>query len=260
MEVSVLKETEQQAQTCASWIEEASRIVLLSGAGLSTAAGIPDFRGPQGLYRRAGVSEPEALFDIDRFDRDPSLFYGFHREFLRLFEEIEPTFAHRFFAALEKTGKMAAVITQNIDALHQAASSERVLEIHGGIGSNHCRRCRAPFSLEALIDIMDKEEIPHCSCGGVIKPDVVFFGESVLGLGACQEAAASADLLFVVGSSLVVTPAAFIPSLCQGRIVVVNRGELSSPYLPQQRIDLFADEEIDAFFRHVDGHLGLVKS
>ncbi|QTX32785.1 RNA polymerase subunit sigma [Aminithiophilus ramosus] len=253
-----MEKTETQAKTCASWIEKASRIVLLSGAGLSTAAGIPDFRGPEGLYRRAGVDNPEALFDIERFDRDPSLFYRFHREFLRLFERITPTFTHRFFAALEARGAMEAVVTQNIDGLHQAAGSKKVLEIHGGIGSNHCRRCGASFTLDSLRTLMAAEEIPHCRCGGVIKPDVVFFGEAVRELEACQRATVEADLLVVAGSSLVVTPAAFLPSLCQGKIVVVNRGDFSERYLPRRRIDLFAEEDIDAFFHRVDDGLNLV--
>lgn len=253
-----MKMSDRQAEICAGWIEDASDIVLLSGAGLSTAAGIPDFRGPDGLYRRAGIDEPESLFDIGRFDRDPSFFYGFHREFLQLFETVGPTFSHRFFAALERRGTLRSIITQNIDALHQAAGSSKVLEIHGGIGSNHCRRCGAFFSTESLKALMAAQTVPRCDrCGGLIKPDIVFFGESVRHLEACQESASEADLFFVVGSSLVVTPAAMLPSFCRGRIVVVNRGDVATTYLPKKRVDLFVEEDIDSFFREVNSHLGL---
>lgn len=246
-----------QAAICAEWIRNASHIVVLSGAGLSTAAGIPDFRGPQGLYRRASIDEPEALFDIGRFDADPSFFYRFHREFLDLLDGLRPTFAHRFFAALEQQEHLAAVVTQNIDGLHQAAGSTKVLEIHGGIRTNHCRRCRTSYDLDDVKALLTMEPVPHCGrCGGVIKPDVVFFGETVRHLEECQQEAAEADLLVVVGSSLVVTPAALLPSLCRGKIVVVNKGELSPTYLARDRIDLYAEEDIDAFFTLVDEALG----
>lgn len=248
----------RKAIRCAEMIEEAKNIVLLSGAGMSTNAGIPDFRGPQGLYRKANISNPESIFDIVYFDRDPNLFYSFHNEFLDSLERITPTFGHRFFAALEEQGKLEGVITQNIDSLHQKAGSRKVYEIHGGIWDSFCRECGKRFSLETMKGKMETEKIPHCDrCGGVIKPDIVFFGEMVKHLGKCQQLATSADLLFVVGSSLAVTPAAMLPSMCRGRIVVVNKGDLSRSYLSRDRIDLLAEEDIDQFFREVAGHLDL---
>lgn len=248
----------EKAKICARMIGEARTIVLLSGAGMSTSAGIPDFRGPQGLYRRAGISNSELIFDISYFDRDPSLFYSFHTEFLESLETVEPTFGHRFFSALEEKGKLEGIITQNIDSLHQKAGSRKVYEIHGGIWDSYCRKCGKRFSLETMKVKMENEKIPHCDkCGGVIKPDIVFFGEMVKHLGKCQQLATSADLLFVVGSSLAVTPAAMLPSMCRGKLAVVNKGDLSRSYLSRDRIELLAEEDIDGFFHEVAVNLDL---
>jgi NAD-dependent deacetylase len=225
---------------------------------MSTNAGIPDFRGPKGLYSRAGIDNPERIFDISYFREDPALFYSFHREFLEILKSIEPTFAHRFFAKLEETGKMLGVITQNIDSLHQRAGSKKVCEIHGGVWDTHCVGCGRSYDLEAATEKTASEEVARCDgCGGVLKPDVVFFGEPVKNLEACGSLAQEADLLFVVGSSLVVTPAAMLPSMTRGKVVVVNKGEVSPMFLPRQRMTLFAEADIDEFFEMVDEHLRL---
>lgn len=250
---------EATARQCADLVERAKSIVLLSGAGCSTAAGIADFRGPNGLYRTAGIDDPERIFDISYFHRDPSFFYRFHRTFLRALDEVEPTFTHRFFAGLEEQGKMAGIITQNIDSLHQRAGSRKVLEIHGGIWDTFCTRCGRAFDFETAREKTLDEDVPCCdACGGVLKPDVVFFGEAVKHLFECQALARQADLFFVVGSSLVVTPAAFLPAMTSGAIVVVNKGELSHSHLPASRVDVFAEEDIDTFFTAVDAHLDAV--
>ena len=249
---------QDKARQCATMIRNAKTIVLLSGAGMSTNAGIPDFRGPEGLYRKAGISNPESIFDIQYFDRDPSLFYSFHREFLKGLEEVSPTLGHRFFAALEKEGQLEGIITQNIDSLHQKAGSGKVYEIHGGIWDSYCRECGKKFPLEWVEEEMKSTTVPRCDrCGGVVKPDVVFFGEMVKHLGKCQQLASSADLLFVVGSSLAVTPAAMLPSMTRGKIAVVNKGDLSQTYLSRNRIDLLAEEDIDDFFQEVADCLDL---
>ncbi|MFA0887554.1 MAG: NAD-dependent deacetylase [Synergistales bacterium] len=243
---------------CADMIQSSVRIVLLSGAGLSTSAGIPDFRGPEGLYRKLGIENPERIFDIGVFERDPSFYYGFHKEFLRQVEAVKPTAAHRFFARLEEQGKLDGIVTQNIDALHQKAGSSKVLEIHGSIWRSHCTRCGKGYSYEASARKVEAEGVPHCdSCRAVLKPDVVFFGENVMQFDACQELVARSDLLFVVGSSLVVTPAAWLPSLCPGKIVVVNKGEISRSYLPSSRVALHVEEDIDTFFTALAEKLGL---
>lgn len=240
------------ASFCSDLIERSNRIVLLSGAGMSTSAGLPDFRGPGGIYRRKLGVDPERIFDIDWFKRDPSFFYRFHREFLQSLEKIEPTFAHRFFASLEKEGKLSGIITQNIDSLHQRAGSSRVMEFHGGVWSSFCTSCGRTWGYNESVAMTFASDVPRCeSCGGVIKPDIVFFGEMVKHLEESNELAREADLFFVVGSSLNVTPAALLPALSGGNIVVVNKGEIALHYLPPERIDLLVEEDIDTFFRAV---------
>lgn len=241
----------------AELVRASGQIVLLSGAGMSTSAGIPDFRGPDGLYRKLGIENPERIFDIAVFESNPSFYYGFHREFLRQVEAVKPTVAHRFFARLEQQGKLAGIVTQNIDALHQRAGNSKVLEIHGSIWKSHCTGCGKGYSYEESARKAEAGGVPLCdSCRGVLKPDVVFFGENVMQFDACQELAARADLLFVVGSSLVVTPAAWLPSLCPGSIVVVNKGEISRTYLPSSRVALHVEEDIDTFFTELAEKLG----
>jgi NAD-dependent deacetylase len=242
-----------KAENCAKLIKESQKIVLLSGAGMSTSAGLPDFRGPDGVYRREMEVEPERIFDIDWFNSDPSFFYGFHREFLRSLEKINPTFSHFFFSRLEKTGRLSGVITQNIDALHQRAGSKNVLEIHGSVWKSTCTSCGRSWGYDESVSMAFSSKVPRCeSCGGVIKPDVVFFGEMVKHLEECREMALGSDLFIVAGSSLVVTPAALLPSLSGGKIVVVNRGNIEEQNLPRARVDIFVDEDIDTFFRNVE--------
>lgn len=249
----------QVAKQCASMINGAERIAVLSGAGMSTAAGIPDFRGPNGIYNSLEIENPELIFEINTFRRDPTLFYTFGRALLNTIRDVEPTVAHRFFAELEHRGKVSGIITQNIDALHQRAGSQKVLEIHGGIWETHCTACNKRYDYETATKKMLSEDVPHCvDCGGVLKPDVVFFGEPVKALTQCQSVAMGADLFFVIGSSLVVTPAALLPSLSSAPIVVVHKGEISHTYLPRERIHLFVDEDIDTFFLAVDELLHLL--
>jgi NAD-dependent deacetylase len=246
----------EPARFCAEAIRGAARIGVLSGAGMSTSAGIPDFRGPQGIYRTLGIPNPESIFDIERFRRDPSFFYSFQREFLKILDGVEPTEAHRFFADLERAGHLEGIVTQNIDALHQRAGSAKVLEIHGSVWRTYCADCGRPYNYEEARRRTFAEKVPRCVCGGVLKPDVVFFGESVKHLEACFDLAERSDLFFVLGSSLVVAPAAMIPARCPGTIVVVSKGEVSPAYLPPRRISLRVDEDLDEFFRTVREELG----
>ncbi len=249
---------EENASRCAQMIGRAKCIVMLSGAGMSTAAGIPDFRGPNGIYSMVEMENPERIFEINTFNSDPSIFYKFGKALMGKIKDVEPTVAHRFFAALEEQGKMAGIITQNIDALHQRAGSRNVLEIHGGIWDTFCTGCNKRFDYETATEKTLAEEVPRCDeCNGVLKPDVVFFGEAVKHLGECQALAQNADLFFVVGTSLVVTPAALMPMMTSAPIVVVHKGEISHMYLPKERIDIFADEDIDTFFKAVNEHLDL---
>ena len=232
---------------CAKLIQDAHSIAVLTGAGISTGAGIPDFRGPAGLYVTRRY-DPEKVFDIDYFRRDPKPFYDFARDFIGLEEKISPTPAHRFLAELESRGKLKGVITQNIDSLHQRAGSRNVLELHGSFLKSFCWDCDQEFSYEQLRSKILSEDIPRCSCAGVIKPDIVFFGENVKYLDEAYKLAGQADLFLVIGTSCVVYPAASIPKVVSGKIIVVN---LQAVDLRSMNVVLSVQEDIDSFFGKV---------
>lgn len=240
------------AKKCAELIYKSNSIAVLSGAGMSTNAGIPDFRGPNGIYTKANIKNPERIFDLDYFYRDPSLFYKFHKKFLEYITKAESTFTHKFLVQLEKEGKLKGIVTQNIDSLHQKAGSEKVYEIHGGCWKNYCTKCKKEYSQEEILEKMNIEIIPKCdNCGGVIKPDIVFFGEPVKYLTESEVLMKNSDLVLVLGSSLAVIPAAMLPSLTRGKIIVVNKGEVSEWYLPPEKVALIVNEELDTFFTQV---------
>lgn len=235
-------------EACARKIRDAETIAVLTGAGMSTAAGVPDFRGPKGLYVTRAY-DPETVFEINYFDRDPKPFYGFSRDFLGLLATLEPTFTHFFLADLEKRGKDIGVITQNIDGLHQRAGSTRVYPFHGDYQTAHCRKCRRAYTGDELVDLMKRMEVPLCgSCNGVIKPDVVFFGENVRHMAESERLAGASDLMLVLGSSLTVYPAAALPMSAGGDVVIVNQGQVGMR--PAANVYL-ADAGLDDFFREV---------
>jgi NAD-dependent deacetylase len=240
------------AEGCADLIRGSRRMVTMTGAGISTTAGIPDFRGPKGLYVTRHY-DPETVFDISSFLRDPVPFYDFTRDFLGVIDTIEPTFTHRFLAELEAAGKLLTVVTQNIDSLHQKAGSKEVISVHGDYWTSHCLECAREFDLASMEAAVREAEVPRCSCGGIIKPDVVFYGEAVRDLDRAAAAVASSDLLLVLGSTLVVYPAAFLPDQAGGDVVVVNQGEVSLAPGPGR---YFVDADLDEFFADVHEHLG----
>lgn len=234
-------------------LRQACRIAALTGAGVSTAAGIPDFRGPRGLYVTRQY-DPEKTFDIGYFDRDPTYFFAFARDFVRLVEQVQPTLTHRFLAALEARGRLDAVITQNIDGLHQKAGSRHVLEVHGSIRSGQCRACGKGYGYEPLKAKVLTEDLARCeACGGVVKPDIVFFGEAVREMDEASRLAAGADVFLVIGSSLTVYPAALLPQYAAGQVVVVNQG----PVEMASSSWLLVNEAADAFFARIAAALGL---
>jgi NAD-dependent deacetylase len=234
-------------RTVVELIRRANRIAALTGAGISTAAGIPDFRGPRGLYVTRQY-DPEKTFDISYFGRDPSYFFAFARDFVQLVERVQPTFTHRFLAMLEERGKLDAVITQNIDGLHQKAGSKRVVEVHGSVRNGHCRKCGRAYAYEELKMKILREEIVRCeSCAGIVKPDIVFFGEAVQSMGEASNVAGRADLFFVIGSSLTVYPAASLPEYAGGQVVVVNQGPMEMASSEWLRVN----EAADAFFERI---------
>ncbi len=238
---------------CSELISDANNIVVLTGAGISTNAGIPDFRGPKGLYVTRQY-DPDTVFDIDYFLTDPKPFYDFARDFISFEEKIKPTFAHYFLAELEKQGKLKGVVTQNIDALHERAGSKKVFEMHGSFWHSFCLACHREFSYDIMKTKVIKEAIPKCSCSGVIKPDIVFFGENVKHLKESHALAEQADLFFIIGTSCVVQPAASIPYFAQNNIIVVNKDDIA---IDLKRVDLTVKTDIDEFFKGVAKELNL---
>ena len=240
-----------QGKCCAELIKKSKKIAVLTGAGISTNAGIPDFRGPRGLYITCRY-DPEKVFDFNYFYHDPKPFFDFARDFVGLEGTLRPTVAHQFLAELEKQGKLEGIVTQNIDSLHHQAGSQKVLEMHGSFWQSFCMNCDRKFSYEDLKLKLKEEIIPKCTCGGVIKPDIVFFGEAVKYLKESQQLALEADLFFVIGTSCVVYPAAMIPTLTQGQIVVVNKGKVD---LNVYNVALSVEDDIDEFFKETSRYL-----
>lgn len=209
----------------------AKALAVLTGAGVSTLSGIPDFRGPQGLYKNP---DAERIFDIDWFDRDPSIYYNGCRELVYGLNKYAPSACHLALAKLEKRGILKGIATQNIDMLHQRAGSEAVYEVHGSPRLHHCRNCgKARAYAEIVAELETKgerltaQDVPRCACGGVFKPDITFFGEALPeeAFVASQELAIRADVMLVIGTSLTVFPAAGLPRLtlqAGGRVFIVN--------------------------------------
>lgn len=211
-------------------IAASERIVFFGGAGVSTESGIPDFRSGGGLYSKdIGDFTPEEVLSHSFFINHPDEFFAYYRANL-LYPDAKPNPAHQALAQLEQAGKLTAVITQNIDGLHQTAGSRKVLELHGSVHRNTCLKCARRYRLDT---ILASQGIPTCSCGGIIKPDVVLYEES-LDSGVMTAAAhylAKADLLIVGGTSLVVYPAAgLVQSFAGNRLVLINKQPTGMDY------------------------------
>ncbi len=201
-------------------IDQSSRIVFFGGAGVSTESGIPDFRSADGLYSQQFDYPPETVLSHSFFMRHTEDFYRFYQSRM-LYSGIEPNAAHNKLAELEAAGKLSAVITQNIDGLHQLAGSRNVLELHGSMLRNRCMTCGEAYGIEA----MRGPGVPRCGCGGVIKPEVVLY-EEALDTETVERAVAAlraADLVIVGGTSLAVYPAAGLLDYTRGKIVLINR-------------------------------------
>ena len=196
--------------------------VFFGGAGVSTESGIPDFRGVDGLYRQQWDVPPETMLSHDYFMRHTETFFRFYREKM-LFPAAAPNAAHRALAALERKGLLSGVVTQNIDGLHQAAGSKTVVELHGSVLRNHCVKCGRAYP--GIDFILQSGGVPACACGGVVKPDVVLYGEA-LPADAVERALSLIDrakLLIVGGTSLTVYPAAAFAEGFRGKIAVINK-------------------------------------
>ena len=203
-------------------VEHSGNIVFFGGAGVSTESGIPDFRSTDGLYHQAWKYPPETILSHTFYESNPEEFFRFYHAKL-LAPGAQPNSAHNVLARWEQEGKLKAVITQNIDGLHQAAGSQKVLELHGSVHRNHCERCGKFHDFDFMLHA---EGVPHCSCGGIVKPDVVLY-EEALDSAMLDEAVrliSQADLLIIGGTSLRVYPAAGLVDFYQGhKLVLINR-------------------------------------
>ena len=212
-----------ELETLQKWVDESSQIVFFGGAGVSTESGIPDFRSVDGLYHQQYDYPPETILSHTFFERNPAEFYRFYRTKM-LALDAQPNAAHRKLTELEQAGKLTAVVTQNIDGLHQAAGSQRVYELHGTVHRNVCRKCGRVYDARYVLE--NREPVPRCACGGILKPDVVLYEEPLdqAVLSGAVHAIRAADLLIVGGTSLAVYPAAGLIDYFRGsRLVVMNK-------------------------------------
>jgi len=230
---------DEKIKTLQQWIDESNNIVFFCGAAVSTESGIPDFRSVDGLYHQKYDYPPETMLSHTFFEDRPEEFYRFYRDKL-VCRGVKPNAAHLKLAELERAGKLRAVVTQNIDGLHQAAGSKNVLELHGSTHRCYCAQCGKVYPEEA---INDAAGIPRCTCGGTIRPDVVLYEEGLdqQVMTAALKAIAAADMLIIGGTSLVVYPAAGLVNYYGGnRLVLINRD--ATPY--DRNADLVINDSI----------------
>lgn len=241
----------KEIDTFVQIIQDNDHIVFFGGAGVSTESGIPDFRSVDGLYNQQYDYPPETILSHSFYHRNPEEFYRFYHNKM-LFPDAQPNMAHRMLARLEELGKLDAVITQNIDGLHQAAGSKQVYELHGSVLRNYCENCHAFYDLPY---IMASEGVPHCSkCGGPVKPDVVLYEEGLdqNTINGAVKAIHQANVLIIGGTSLAVYPAAGLIDYFQGdHLIVINM----SPTPRDRYADLCIQEPIGQVFGALEGVL-----
>ncbi len=232
--------------TLKTWVSEAKHIVFFGGAGVSTESGIPDFRSVDGLYHQKFDYPPETIISHSFFVRKPEYFYNFYREKM-LPLGFEPNVTHKVLARWEQEGSLDAVVTQNIDGLHQKAGSKKVFELHGSVLRNYCTRCGKSYSAEF---IKHSKGVPLCDCGAIVKPDVVLYEEALDEdcMTGAVNAIARADLLIVAGTSLTVYPAAGLLRYFRGKhLVLINRDE--TPY--DDEADLVLHDSLGDVFKEL---------
>ena len=237
----------QEIQTLQSWIRDSQNIVFFGGAGVSTESNIPDFRRQDGLYHQSYQYPPETILSHRFFMQQTEEFFRFYREKM-LYLQAQPNQAHLQLAKWEREGRLKGVITQNIDGLHQKAGSRHVVELHGSVLRNHCMQCGKAYTAE---EMAQSRGVPRCVCGGVIKPDVVLYEESLNGADI-EEAVRlieNAEVLIVGGTSLAVYPAAGLIDYYRGdRLVLINRD--ATPY--DRRANLLIQEKIGWVLGQID--------
>lgn len=212
----------KELETLKQWIDESDNIVFFGGAGVSTESDVPDFRSEDGLYNMKYKYPPETIISHSFYQRNPEEFFRFYKDRM-VYPDAKPNKAHLALAKLEQEGKLKAVITQNIDGLHQMAGSKEVLELHGSVHRNYCSRCHRFYGLDAVMNVPG---VPKCECGGTIKPDVVLYEESLDGetITKALEYIQNADVLIIGGTSLTVYPAAGFVNYYRGKkLILINK-------------------------------------
>lgn len=239
------------------YIEESNNIVFFGGAGVSTESGIPDFRSKDGLYNQKDVQfdkyHPEYLLSRDCLFNNPKVFYEFYRQKMDV-RDIEPNVTHKVLAKLEEMEKLSAVVTQNIDGLHQKAGSKKVLEIHGTTRRNYCHKCGTEYHPDFIFN--SSQDIPKCECRGLIRPDVVLYGENLPNneVNDAIKAISDADMLIIAGTSLQVWPACSFVSYFSGEhLVVINKDDLNIQL--DENTDLKFQNSLGHVFERVDEYL-----
>ena len=233
-------------KTLKEWIKDSRKAVFFGGAGVSTESGIPDFRSEDGLYRQKFEYPPEQIISHSFYQKDPAYFFRFYREKMMPLG-YEPNITHTVLARLEQEGHLAAVITQNIDGLHQKAGSKTVYELHGSVLRNYCTKCRKAYSAQF---VKEAPGVPLCDCGGIVRPDIVLYEEGLNSntLYAAITAIAEADLLIVGGTSLTVYPAAGLLQYYRGnRLVLINRD--ATPF--DDQADLVFHDSLGKIFSQI---------
>lgn len=242
-------------------INKSNKIVILTGAGISTSCGIPDFRGPTGIYSYVGkkynLPYPEAVFDIDYFHKRPQPFFDFSKEIF--INKPQPSFAHKFIAALEKANKLNLLVTQNIDMLHELAGNKKMIACHGTYHTAHCTGCGKKYLLEEYETKLKDGEIIKCECSAIVKPDIVFFGESLPeNFIDFLNSPTPTDLVIVVGTSLTVQPASLLPMAIRQQynipMILINKD--STPY--DKMFNYIVKEDIDMTFEKINEKLKLI--
>lgn len=238
---------EEDTKILQQLIDDSKNIVFFGGAGVSTESGIPDFRSVDGLYRQKYKYDPEVIISHDFFEIKTKEFYEFYRDKMLLIDK-KPNAAHLYLTELEKCGKCKAIITQNIDGLHQMAGSKNVLELHGTIHRNFCQDCGRMYDAKYMKEYKE-DIIPRCEkCGGIIKPDVVLYGEGLDDLTVTKAivSISQADLLIVAGTSLVVYPAASFIDYFRGKhLVLINKDEKAN----DTRADVVIHQKVGELFK-----------
>lgn len=242
---------EEKIKTLQKMIDESNRIVFFGGAGVSTESGIPDFRSQDGLYQQEWKYPPETIISRSFFDANPEEFYRFYRAKL-IIKGAEPNITHIKLAELEKCGKLSAVVTQNIDGLHQLAGSKKVYELHGSTLRNYCTRCGKAYDIDFIAQSKNTpEKLPLCTeCGALVKPDVVLYEEGLDDniVNGAVKAISESDMLIIGGTSLVVYPAAGLIRYFKGKnLVLINKSETQA----DGRADLVIHESLGEVFRRV---------